>query len=304
MPLDETLAFIAAEGLFRPPTTIRAEQLSPRPLPRRLNLGVPSTAGGTGGPSNRAQLTSFKLPHREETSMGNYSKLLKITVVAGLLSGCGTSYSPEQISGPRLSIRDAFKAVAVALRDFKTDLNPPGMDPLTLGVKVCRISVQFNIAVQASQNNSFGATLTAPTPYVTVGGNGQQANTAAATNGNLVYVELDSADPNFCARVANATGTSSQSAFQIGTGTGGTSGTGGSKSTSTDTTGGAPTGSSGTPSRPGTTQPRGNVSGTPSTPTAPLTAVTPPGGGGGLEDECIRRGQVYLRKPNNSGYCY
>src|ERR1039458_5675202 len=134
-------------------------------------------------------------------SMGNPNPAVKITLAAILLSGCGTSYTPEQVSGPRVSVQDAFKAVAQGLREFKTELNPAGDDKLTLGVKVCRISVQFNVAVQASQNNSLGVTLTAPSQFVTAGVNGQQANTAAATNGNLVYVELDSADPEYCAKV-------------------------------------------------------------------------------------------------------
>ena len=128
------------------------------------------------------------------------SKLYSWTAVAIAVSGC-TSYRPEDISGPKVKIEDAFDGVAKGLRKFQTSLSDPQGEggPLFLGVRTCKVTVQFNISVQATDKGTTGVTI-GYAPYIS--GNANKENTSGANAGNLVTVELDGTDTKICQAAA------------------------------------------------------------------------------------------------------
>lgn len=116
------------------------------------------------------------------------------------LAGC-TSFRPGDVSGPRVKIEDAFEGVGKGMRHLQTVLNDPNGEgqPIFLGVRTCKIAIQFQVAVQAADKGTAGVTL-GYAPYVQA--NAGQENTSGANAGNLVTVELDGTDTNICKAAA------------------------------------------------------------------------------------------------------
>jgi len=149
-----------------------------------------------------------------------------LTPLAGL-AGCA-SYSPGDITGPRIRLEDALGSVGAGMRNLNYELKrtDPGAigKPLTLGVITCRVTVRFHVDASATKGGNFGADIGTPTnPYVSLTLSGKQESNSLADTGNIVTVELQGTTPEVCGQFSSTANSDSSKPKDSGAGDGSSS---------------------------------------------------------------------------------